>query len=59
LDTLARIQLDRGECVDAARNWARAIEAIPESRTKERTEMTLSMVRARQSCHGVRSGPRT
>lgn len=50
LDTLARIQLDRGECVDAARNWERAIESIPESRTKERTAMSLSMVRARQAC---------
>ena len=50
LDTLARIQLERGECDDAARTWQQAIDGIPESRAKERTEITLSMVRARRDC---------
>lgn len=50
LDTLARIQLERGQCGDAAETWEKAIEGVPDSRGLERTEMTLAMVRAREGC---------
>jgi hypothetical protein len=50
LDTLARIQMERGACEDAARTWQRAIEGIPEARKQERADMTLLMVRAREGC---------
>lgn len=50
LDTLAHIQMARGECTDAARSWEQAIGSIPESRGQQKTEMTLAMVRARQGC---------
>lgn len=50
LDTLARIQLDRGECVEAVRTWERAIEEIPQTRSNERAEIVREMGRARATC---------
>ena len=50
LDTLARIQLERGACEDAARTWKQAIDGTPDTRERERADMTLLMVRARQGC---------
>jgi hypothetical protein len=52
LDTLARIQFERGNCRAASQTWERAVEVVPENRAKERTEMTLAIVRAKQRCHG-------
>ncbi|MGZ8869153.1 MAG: tetratricopeptide repeat protein, partial [Thermoanaerobaculia bacterium] len=50
LDTLARIQFDRGNCRDASQTWERAVDVVPENRAKERTDMTLAIVRAKQRC---------
>lgn len=50
LDTLARIQLDRGECLEAVRTWQRAIEEIPKTRSTERDEIVREMGRARATC---------
>lgn len=50
LDTLARIQLDRGACRDAVRTWERAIEEIPKTRTTERAGIAQEMGRARATC---------
>jgi Tfp pilus assembly protein PilF len=50
LDTLAHIQMARGACEEAATTWQKAIDSVPESRAQQRTDMTLSMVRARQGC---------
>lgn len=50
LDTLARIQLERGQCDDAARTWQQAISGTPETRSREREEMSAFLTRARQGC---------
>ena len=50
LDTLARIQLERGECSDALKTWDKAIEEAPASRTTERAEMQREIARVRGNC---------
>ena len=50
LDTLARIQLERGQCGDAARTWEQAISGIPAARSRERDDMSAALTQARQSC---------
>lgn len=50
LDTLARIQLERGACTEALKTWEEALRIVPATRPRERSEMSLALVRARQSC---------
>lgn len=50
LDTLARIQLERGACGEALRTFDRALEEIPQTRASERAEMSRQISAARGSC---------
>jgi Tfp pilus assembly protein PilF len=50
LDTLARIQLDRGECRDAVRSWERALENMPETRTSDRADVNRTLATVRATC---------
>lgn len=52
LDTLAHIQLQRGDCSAARSTWQKAIENTPAARAAERTEMAAAMIKA---CHSERS----
>ena len=50
LDTLARIQLSRGECTEALRTWDRALVEMPQSRQSERAEISREISRVQASC---------
>ena len=50
LDTLARIQLSRGECLEALRTWDRALVEMPQSRETERAEISREISRAQAGC---------
>jgi tetratricopeptide (TPR) repeat protein len=50
LDTLARIQLGRGECGDAVRNWERALEQVPDARKGDRADLNRQLATARATC---------
>ena len=50
LDTLARIQLERGDCSDALKTWDKALEEVPVSRATERAAMQREAARARGNC---------
>lgn len=50
LDTLARIQLERGACGDAVRSWQKALQSVPETRSSERADMSQQLAVARASC---------
>jgi TolA-binding protein len=50
LDTLARIQLARGNCAGAIATWQRAIASVPSTRMTDRDDMTRAIGEARGSC---------
>jgi predicted negative regulator of RcsB-dependent stress response len=52
LDTLARIQLERGACADAVKTWERAIASVPQSRATDRVQIARDLHRAREACRG-------
>lgn len=50
LDTLARIQLQRGACAAAVQTWQRAIDSVPKTRSDDRDGLARDQARARESC---------
>ena len=50
LDTLARIQLARGNCSEAVRSWERATQEMPQTRSADRAGIAEEIARARASC---------
>ncbi len=52
LDTLARIQLERGACAAAVETWQRAVDAVPQTRESDRNQIARDLANARANCRG-------